>query len=75
MGVRFPRHSQAVIRGPRWRALRLETLRRDGFKCRGCGARGRLEIDHIEPVRDRPDLSFEPGNLQSLCPCCHTGFG
>lgn len=68
---RWHRHSAAVTRTRRWKALRLEVLRRDGFQCRQCGARGRLEVDHIAPVRDRPDLAYALDNLQSLCPSCH----
>lgn len=72
MGMRHQRHSQAVIRSARWRRLRVEVLRRDGWKCVQCGARGRLEVDHVQPVRDYPEGAFEPGNLQCLCPACHT---
>ena len=65
---RFSRH---VTRGPRWRTLRMGVLERDGFRCRKCGARGRLEVDHIEPVRLAPKKSFDPDNLQALCAGCH----
>ncbi|MEM9763049.1 MAG: HNH endonuclease signature motif containing protein [Pseudomonadota bacterium] len=73
MGVRgeHKRYSRAVTRTRRWRALRWTILERDGFRCRKCGARGRLEIDHIEPVRLAPEKSFDPKNLQALCPRCH----
>jgi 5-methylcytosine-specific restriction endonuclease McrA len=26
-----------------------------------------VEVDHIQPVRDRPDLAFDEDNLQTLC--------
>jgi hypothetical protein len=65
------RHSRAVIRDPRWPALRLAAKRRDGFRCVQCGTRGRLEVDHIQPVRDAPELAFVLDNLQSLCGVCH----
>lgn len=67
------RHSKHITRGPRWKTLRMAVLERDGFKCRFCAARGRLEIDHIEPVRLRPDLAYDPANCQALCPSCHAG--
>lgn len=75
MGVtEWQRHSRRVTRGPRWKTLRMAVLERDGFKCRFCGKnRGRLEIDHIEPVRLRPDLAYDPANCQALCPSCHAG--
>ncbi|MDR1969528.1 MAG: HNH endonuclease [Burkholderiaceae bacterium] len=65
------RHSRAVIHDPRWPALRLAAKRRDGWRCVQCGARGRLEVDHIKPVRDAPELAFVLGNLQTLCVSCH----
>lgn len=40
--------------------------RRDGFRCVKCGQRIRLEVDHVLPVRDRPDLAFDLSNLQTL---------
>lgn len=72
MGLRYERHSKRVCATPRWQALRWQILERDGFACVECGKRGRLEVDHIKPVRDNPELSFEPSNLQCLCPACHT---
>lgn len=70
--MKYHRHSKAVTRGPRWQAIRQAIIERDGFACVLCGAHGRLEVDHIQPVRDRPDLSFDPANLQALCTPCHT---
>lgn len=66
------RYSRKVTRTKRWKALRAEILERDGYQCRCCGARGRLEVDHIKPVRTHSELSYDPGNLQALCPSCHT---
>ncbi len=72
MGVKkWHRHSRWVQRSPRWKALRLQALRRDQFKCVQCPARGRLEVDHIKPVRTNPELAFTLSNLQSLCGRCH----
>jgi len=68
----FARHSKAVTRTKRWQVLRHVILERDGWQCRCCGDRRRLEIDHVQPVRLRPDLAFDPRNLQALCPRCHT---
>ena len=72
MGVNWHRHSRAVIKTKRWKRLRVEILRRDDYQCRSCGARGRLEIDHIRPVRDAPELAYSPENLQALCVSCHS---
>jgi len=74
MGVRRDHHrySKRVTRTKRWQVLRAEILERDKYRCRSCGTRGRLEVDHIKPVRTHPELSYAPGNLQCLCPSCHT---
>src|SRR5262249_1870379 len=71
MGMRT-RHSDWVRRDPRWASLRYRAKRRDGWRCVECKAPGRLEVDHIKPVRDAPELAFELSNLQSLCPRCHS---
>lgn len=49
----------------------MQALERDEWQCIKCGERRRLEIDHIEPVRDRPDLAYSLANLQTLCGRCH----
>lgn len=67
----FKRHSKKVTRTKRWQVLRVQILERDNYRCKSCGCGGRLEVDHIEPVRTHPELSYEPSNLQALCPACH----
>ena len=71
MGVKYHRYSSAVLRSPRWAALRLAAKRRDRWACMQCGAKHRLEVDHVKPVRTHPDLAFDLGNLQTLCGKCH----
>lgn len=68
----YPRHSKRVTSTRRWQVLRHAIMERDDWKCRCCGARGRLEIDHIRPVRLAPDRAYDPANLQALCGPCHT---
>ena len=74
MGVRdYTRHSKRITRGPRWKSVRMAVLERDDFKCVDCGkSRGRLECDHIQSVRLRPDLAYDPENLAMRCPSCHS---
>ncbi len=67
----FQRHSAKVTQSPRWRALRHIVLERDGWACVQCGEQRRLEVDHVLPVKTHPELSFSPGNLQTLCGRCH----
>ncbi|WP_370302489.1 HNH endonuclease [Pseudooceanicola sp.] len=71
MGVVFKRHGAWVYRDQRWPAYRLMAKRRDSFMCVKCGSRYRLEVDHIEPVRDAPEKAFDMDNLQTLCGRCH----
>ena len=73
MGLKdYKRHSRRITRGPRWRALRMQAFERDDWQCVRCGARRGLECDHVEPVRDRPDLAYSLANLQTLCGRCHS---
>ena len=66
------RHSKRVTSTRRWQVLRMAILERDGWACVECGATRRLEVDHIQPVRARPDLAYSPANLQVLCASHHT---
>lgn len=69
---RYHRYSAAVLRSRRWKALRLQVLRRDGWRCVKCGGLHRLEVDHIKPVRTHPELAFDLANLQTLDARCHS---
>lgn len=72
MGLKeHKRHSARVTRGPRWKALRMQALDRDGWQCVECGERRRLEVDHVQPVRTHPELAYSLANLQCLCGRCH----
>ena len=63
-----------------WKAARLLALRRDNWTCVLCEvkclgkARGRPspQVDHIEPITERPDLKLTLSNLRTLCPSCHS---
>jgi len=70
MGMKFKRHGSAIYKTPQWAAVRLAAKRRDGWRCVQCGARGRIEVDHIKPIRDGGE-PYELGNTQSLCVSCH----
>lgn len=55
----------------RWAALRLQAKRRDGFKCTECGSKLSLEVHHVKPVEQYPELAFDLANLTTMCAACH----
>lgn len=55
-----------------WQAVRHAVLERDGWCCRHCGSRRRLEVHHTKPVRDFPQHAFNPDLCLTLCARCHT---
>lgn len=71
MSVTYQRHGRAIYRTAQWKAVRHQAKRRDGWACVKCGARGRLEVDHITPLRDG-GAPYDLSNLQSLCAKCHS---
>lgn len=55
--------------------LRYKILKRDGFRCRACGAGPEhgavLHIDHIVPISKGGRTEY--ANLQALCAMCNLG--
>lgn len=49
--------------------VRSIVMARDGHRCRFCGSRDDLSIDHIKPLSQGGDHS--PVNMQVLCIDCH----
>jgi 5-methylcytosine-specific restriction endonuclease McrA len=62
-----------------WRRLRMVVLKKRGARCECCGATPadgiRVNVDHIQPRRLRPDLALTESNLQVLCEDCNHGKG
>lgn len=66
--------------GPAWDKTRAIILKRDGYLCQGCKAKGRATplkvkpydhaVDHIVPKAQGG--TDDHANLQSLCTDCHT---
>lgn len=62
-----------------WEQLRDAVLQRDNYECQWCKAEGRvtnqrssiLEVDHIKPLEQFPELAMDPDNLRTLCKDCH----
>ena len=65
--------TERLARGKVPKGLRKETLENDGYECVVCGARDRLEADHIIPVaRGGSDVI---SNMQTLCKTCNSSKG
>lgn len=59
-----------VYRTREWQMVRLQVLKRDGYRCRECGKPGRLEVHHRIRLQDG-GAPYDPANLETLCrsPC------
>lgn len=54
------------------KVLQAKVLKRDNYTCQVCDQySGYLQVDHIKPWADYPDLRFELSNCRTLCMACH----
>ena len=59
-----------------YRHWRDAVLKRDGHKCKKCGAtERRLDAHHIFSFTEYPERRFDMGNGITLCVKCHTKYG
>lgn len=56
---------------PAYKAARAAVRRRDGFRCRMCGATNSLVCHHIRRWADAPTLRYAVSNLVTLCRTDH----
>jgi 5-methylcytosine-specific restriction endonuclease McrA len=60
-----------------WRVLRMVVLKKHGARCQCCGASAKdgvvINVDHIKPRRNFPELALSESNLQVLCSACNQG--
>jgi hypothetical protein len=54
-------------------ALKLQMLKRDGYRCKQCGSNEDLEADHVFPEVKGGPTSLD--NLQTLCRPCNCRKG
>jgi len=57
-----------------WRRFRKMVLERDNYTCQNCGKTNKetiLQIHHIKPVKDYPNLFYTLNNVITLCVNCH----
>jgi 5-methylcytosine-specific restriction endonuclease McrA len=57
------------LAGEAYANLRLEIIRRDGWRCQSCGTRQQLEVHH-QQHRSQLGADAEE-NLITLCSACH----
>lgn len=62
-----------VERGKVSNKMRFEIFERDGYRCKNCGSRNNLEIDHIIPISKGGKSTYD--NLQTLCHNCNYNKG
>lgn len=76
---RSNKRADPFYNSPEWKSLRLQRLRMDKWRCQFCGClclgakKGMpaAAVDHIEPIKERPDLKLTLSNTRCLCKPCH----
>jgi len=70
-----------MLNSKRWRNLRRLVIQRDGGLCNRCYVQlgifvsDELQVHHITPRSERPDLMFEEDNLITVCKTCNLQLG
>lgn len=65
----------------RWKDLRLSIIQRDGGMCNRCWVelnlieRKNLQVHHIKPRSQYPELMYDPDNLITVCKTCNLSLG
>lgn len=54
-----------------YKEWRLSVLKEGKKKCKLCGSKERLEVDHIKPLALYPKLALDVNNGRVLCRNCH----
>ncbi len=72
--------SDAFLLSAEWRRLRMLVITKRGARCECCGASPKdgvtvINVDHIKPRRNFPQLALVESNLQILCAVCNHGKG
>lgn len=62
-----------VERGKVSNKMRFAVYKRDGYRCRKCGSKKNLEVDHIIPIAKGGKTTMD--NLQTLCHRCNQAKG
>jgi len=69
--------SKIATRSSGWAKARKRRIELDGGRCMCCG-KGKselLQVHHIRPFHEEPELELEQSNLITLCSRCHLFVG
>ena len=64
-------------RSPHWPAVRNHFLA-NNKTCHACGSAEKIQVHHVEPFNEKPELELEPTNFIALCMGpneCHLEIG
>ena len=64
------RRETKKARSSHWPVVRTAHLH-DSPNCAACGGNLHVQVHHIEPFNEKPELELEPTNLISLCMGLH----
>ena len=70
-----------MLNSKRWKELRERTIKRDGGMCNRCWVelgiieKSNLQVHHIKPRAEYPELMFDPDNLITVCKTCNLTLG
>ena len=62
--------AHAKLNAKRWARARRDAFDRDGWRCRRCGAAGRLEGHHSPPIGPGVD-PYDVDGVLTFCRGCH----
>ncbi len=54
-----------------WQIQQRKRLQEADVYCRGCRQSPGVDIHHVVPVHERPELAFSEDNITLLCDACH----
>lgn len=63
--------SEMFQRTEQWKAVRQRAIDLHGPICMCCGSTEEIQVDHIKPKSEHPELALTVDNLQILCWSCN----
>lgn len=67
--------SKDFYKSTKWKAKRINILKRDDYLCRECirygKTTGATTVHHVKPLETHEELRLDNTNLISLCSKCH----